>query len=141
MRFHIKAGQKCFAKTRHSSMDLLCTVVQHDNYNVKVELPCSINGITHDVVNVKDIRLLETMQSPVQPEPEPYKPAKPNPFRALVDRLGTVEENENVLPAPEPYTPPPPRKIDMHTLTLEEQRYLASLPECDRQAYMELLLM
>lgn len=140
LQSYIQEGTKCFVKTRHSNMELLCTVVMLDNYNVKVKLPCPVNGKTHDVVNIKDIRVLP-------PEPEakaipasPYMPAKPNPFRKLVEALQPIDEPEQA----EPIAPPPKDKVpivsDGYTgISQDEIDFMDGLSPAERKAYMDLL--
>ena len=137
---HIQEGTRCFVKTRHSNMELLCTVVMLDNYNVKVKLPCPINGITHDVVNIKDIRVLPPEPDVPPKQYVPQLPAKPNPFRKLVEALKPIDEPEQTEAA----SPPIPDAISVvdngYTgISPEEVEFMDGLSDAEKKAYMELL--
>lgn len=147
---YIQEGTKAFCKTRHSSMELLCTVVMVDNYNVKVKLPCPIKGVTHDVVNIKDIRCLppekEVILQPTPPQKNPLN----NPFRKLVDRLIAVDDEPQIAAPAPAQKPRPQQRIDVKEasskikknpvgLSNEEIDFLQGLSKEDQKAYMRLL--
>ena len=137
---YIQEGTKCYVKTRHSNMELLCTVIMLDNYNVKVRLPCKVNGCDVDVVNIKDIRVLPPEKPARAYQPDAYIPRGTNPFRLLVERLKVTEEPV----IPEPLAPPEPDKPatlnSAYTgLSADESEFLEGLTENERKAYMELL--
>jgi hypothetical protein len=148
---YIQEGTKAFCKTRHSNIELLCTVVMVDNYNVKVKLPCPIKGVTHDVVNLKDIRCLPP-EKEIIPQPVPYhKNPESNPFRKLVDSLIPIDDDLEIIEAAKPQPIEAPQKrIDIQAassdikknplgLSNEELDFLEGLSKADQKAYMDLL--
>jgi hypothetical protein len=96
---YIQAGTKAFCKTQYSKIELLCTVEMVDNHNAKVRLPCTINGITHDMVNIKDMRCLPPEEEVIRkPLPEIKNPIN-NPYRKLIQKniVGISKDEEQFI--------------------------------------------
>lgn len=131
-KINVNAGAMCWVRTRYCAVDLLCTVVANDNQNIKVKLPCKLQGATHDVVNLKDIRLVP----PKSVEPVQHEPTKPNAFRSVVESLQAEEDKPIEQPVKPAKPAEKPRKINH--LPLEIQQYLSTLPEDERKGYLDL---
>ena len=115
----IQIGQKCYAKTKLSRTELLCTITAINVNKVTIKLPCSLKGYTHVEILLKDILLLKQNSKPA------IKPAKPspkdNPYRRHL---------ENLLSNPKPIKAPEPM------ITAEPIREKSTQPENDMLAIL-----
>ena len=57
----INIGDLVYIKSKYCSVELLCRVVMAQDYAIKVKLPCTIKGYTHEVVQTKNDRDWETI--------------------------------------------------------------------------------
>ena len=131
-KVQINRGDKCFAKTRACRAPLLCTIEEVDVHMVTVRLPCTLKGMTHDKVYIKDIRLKQPSRKVEKPTPAP-KNIDENPYRR---HLNNILKNPEPPAQPEYVEPDPsptvgeekPRvagdmlEIYLCTSTLEERR-------------------
>ena len=141
VQHYIQEGTKAYCKTRYSNMELLCTVVMCDNYNVKVKLPCAINGHTHDVVNIKELRCLppeeEIILRPIPPQKNPLN----NPFRKMLENLRCIEDTEEVQESAPVQYEQKSMTPDVQTgISHDELEFLEGLSEQEKREYMKLFL-
>lgn len=151
----INIGDLVYIKSKHCSVELLCKVVMAQDYAIKVKLPCTIKGYTHEVVQTKNARLKKPTQDRVEPAARaPYKNPANNPFRRLVDSL-TAESDEEEKARKEQEAKAEQKKqqqkridvraasahIKKNTLGLsnEELDFMQGLSKSDQKAYLELL--
>lgn len=149
----INIGDLVYIKSKHCSVELLCKVIMAQDYAIKVKLPCTINGYTHEVVQTKNARLKQPTQDRGEPTRAPYKNPVNNPFRRLVDSL-TAESEEEEKARKEQEAKAEQKKqqqridvraasahIKKNTLGLsdEELDFMQGLSKSDQKAYLELL--
>lgn len=84
-RLTIDIGQKCYAKTNLSRVDLLCTITAINVNKVTVKLPCTLKGYTHIEVPLKDIVLKQASKQEIKQPPKPAP--KDNPYRRHLEYL------------------------------------------------------
>ena len=144
----INVGDQVYIKSRHSMLELLCTVEIADHYTLKVRLPCKLYGHTHEIVAVKDCRKKEPTQDRVQNyQPIPSKNPAHNPFRKLIENLtAETEEEEKARLEKEAQKERAKQRAAASTvneayqgLSQDEQDFISSLSPADKKAYLELL--
>ena len=144
----INVGDQVYIKSRHSMLELLCTVEIADHYTLKVKLPCKLYGHTHEIVPVKDCRKKEPSQDKGQSyQPIPSKNPLHNPFRKLIENLKaeTAEEERERLQkeAEQERTKQRAAASTVNEaylgLSQDEQAFISSLSPADKKAYLELL--
>ena len=151
----INIGDLVYIKSKHCFVELLCKVVMAQDYAIKVKLPCTIKGYTHEVVQTKNARLKKPTQDRVEPAARaPYRNPVNNPFRKLVESL-TAESEEEEKARKEQEAKAEQKKqqqkridvraasahIKKNTLGLsdEELDFMQGLSKSDQKAYLELL--
>ena len=152
----INIGDLVYIKSKYCSVELLCRVVMAQDYAIKVKLPCTIKGYTHEVVQTKNARLKEPTQDRVEPAQAPYRNPVNNPFRKLVESLTaeTAEEEktrkEAEARAEQKKQQLEKKKLDIRAasahikknplgLSDEELDFMQGLSKADQKAYLELL--
>lgn len=139
----INAGDYVYIKSRHTQLELLCKVEMAEYFALKVKLPCTINGHTHEVVQTKDARLKKPTQDRAEPAVSPMKSPASNPFRKLLSALTaeTEEEEKARLQKEEQKkrrAPAPVVSSSYTGLSADEMDFIEGLSASDKKAYMEL---
>ena len=144
----INVGDQVYIKSRHSMLELLCTVEIADHYTLKVRLPCKLYGHTHEIVSVKDCRKKKPTQERVENyQPIPSKSPLHNPFRKLIQNLKaeTAEEERERLQKEAEQERTKQRAAastvndTYQGLSQDEHAFISSLSPADKKAYLELL--
>jgi len=131
----INVGDKVYIQSRHSMLELLCTVEIADSYTLKVKLPCTLYGHTHEIVQTKNARLKEPTQDKGEPSQTPIKNPIHNPFRKLISALKAEQKKKQLdIKAAAAHV----RKNPLG-LSNEELDFLEGLSKADQKAYLELL--
>lgn len=147
----INVGDKVYIQSRHSMLELLCTVEIADSYTLKVKLPCTLYGHTHEIVQTKNARLKEPTQDRGEPSQTPTKNPIHNPFRKLISALkAETEEEEQARKEAEARAEQKKKQLDIKAaaahirknplgLSNDELDFLEGLSKADQKAYLELL--
>lgn len=147
----INIGDLVFIKSKYCSVELLCRVVMAQDYAIKVKLPCTIKGYTHEVVQTKNARLKEPTQDRGEPSQTPTKNPIHNPFRKLISALkAETEEEEQARKEAEARAEQKKKQLDIKAaaahikknplgLSDDELDFMQGLSKADQKAYLELL--
>lgn len=147
----INVGDKVYIQSRHSMLELLCTVEIADSYTLKVKLPCTLYGNTHEIVQTKNARLKEPTQDKGQPKNNPHKNLIHNPFRKLISSLqAESKDEERIRKEAEAKSERKNKRLDIKAaaahiqknnmgLSNQELDFLEGLTKADQKAYLELL--